>query len=155
MLLIWLGSVCKTLVRERLWHGTRRFDRQTVGTLGATPAPSEAKKGPSQCRSSAYHKRHALDRSHRITLARPPPEVWSLEDGCQPLLGLAEGWGVGSATKSSAEPKRPTRRAGLGGQLSGCDHSWGSSARRRGKRGDPKSEALGYSLRVVFLRRYT
>src|SRR5688572_28268597 len=81
-----------------------------MGTLGATPAPKEAKKGPSQRRSSAYHKRHPLDRSHRITLARPPREVWSLEDGCQPLLALAEGRGVGSHTKSSAEPKRPIRR---------------------------------------------
>ena len=51
----------------------------------------------------------------------------------------------GSHTKSSAEPKRPTRRARLGGPLPGCDHSQGSSAHRRGKRGDPKSEALGYS----------
>jgi hypothetical protein len=118
-----LGGVCKTLVRERCWHDTRRFDRQTVGTSKATPAAPKAREGPSECRSSAYHKRHALDRSHRITLARPPPEVWSLEDGCQPLLPLAEGWGVGSSTKSSAEPKRPTRRVRLGGALSGCDHS--------------------------------
>ena len=67
-----LGSVCKTMVRERLWYGTRRFDRQSMETFGATPAPKKASKGPSQRRSSAYHKRHALDRSHRLTLARPP-----------------------------------------------------------------------------------
>src|SRR5215218_3819500 len=101
-----LGRVCKTLVRERSWHDTRRFDRQSMGTFGATPAPKEAPKRPSQRRSSPYHKRHALDRSHRITLARFAREVWSLEDCCQPLLPLAEGRGLGSSTKSSAEPKR-------------------------------------------------
>ena len=52
---------------------------------------------------------------------------------------------MGSHTQSPPEPKRPTRRARLGGALPGCDHSQGSSTRRRGKRGDPKSEALGYS----------
>jgi hypothetical protein len=128
-----------------LRYGTRRFDRQPMGTFGATPTPKEAKKRPSQCRSSPYHKRHALDRSHRSSLARPSREVWSLEDCCKPLLPLAEGRSVGSHTKSPPEPKRPTRRARLGGALPGCDHSEGSSARLRGKRGDPKSEALGYS----------
>ena len=33
----------------------------------------------------------------------------------------------------------------MGGPLPGCHHSQSPSARRRGKRGDPKSEALGYS----------
>src|SRR5215213_9852664 len=65
-----------------------------MGTFGATPAPKEAPKRPSQRRSSPYHKRHALDRSHRITLARPPREVWSVEDGCQPLLPLWQKAGV-------------------------------------------------------------
>jgi transposase len=116
-----------------------------MGTLGATPAASEAPEGSSQCRSSAYHKRHPLDRSNRITLARPPREVWSLEDGCQSLLPLAEGWGLGSHTKSSPESQRRRRRVGLGGALSGHDHSQGSSARSRGKRGDQKEQALGYS----------
>src|SRR5215217_821950 len=118
-----LGRVCKTLVRERSWHDTRRFDRQSMGTFGATPAPKEAPKRPSQRRSSPYHKRHTLDRSHRITLARPPREVWSVEECCQPLLPLAEGRGVGSHTKSSAEPERDRRRVGLGGALPGFDHS--------------------------------
>src|SRR5215213_10532465 len=118
-----LGRVCKTLMRERSWHDTRRFDRQSMGTLGATPAPKEAPEGSSECRSSAYHKRHPLDRSHRITLARPPREVWSVEDGCQPLLPLAEGRGVGSHTKSSPESQRRRRRVGLGGALPGHDHS--------------------------------
>src|SRR5215204_811746 len=89
-----LGRVCKTLMRERSWHDTRRFDRRSMGTLGATPAPKEAPEGSSECRSSAYHKRHPLDRSHRITLARPPREVWSVEDGCQPLLPLWQKAGV-------------------------------------------------------------
>jgi hypothetical protein len=120
---LYLGPVCKTMMRERLWHETRRFDRQPMGTLGATPTTSKARKGPPQCRSSPYRKRHALDRSHRITLARPPRVLRVVENGCQPLLPLAEGWGVGSCTQSSAEPKRPTRRARLGGALSGCDHS--------------------------------
>ena len=74
-----------------------------------------------------------------------PEKLRSVEDGCQPLLPLAEGWGVGSHTKGAPEPNRPTRRARLGGALPGCDHREGSSACRRGKRGDPKSEALGYS----------
>jgi hypothetical protein len=118
-----LGSVCKTMVRERLWYGTRRFDRQSMETFGATPAPKKASKGPSQRRSSAYHKRHALDRSHRIALARPSRMLRSLEDDCQPLLPLAEGRGVGSHTKSPPEPKRPRGRARLGGPLPRCDHS--------------------------------
>jgi hypothetical protein len=58
-------------------------------------------------------KRHALVRSYRITLARPSRVLRSLEDGCQPLLALAEGWGVGSHTQSSPEPRRPGRRARL------------------------------------------
>src|SRR5829696_5530845 len=116
-----------------------------MGTLGATPAASEASEGSSKCRSSPYHKRHPLDRSNRITLARPPREVWSVEDGCQPLLPLAEGRGLGSHTKSSPESQRRRRRVGLGGALPGCDHSYGSSARSRGKRGDNYEQALGYS----------
>src|SRR5215211_6755042 len=110
-----LGPVCKTMIRERLWHGTRRFDGRAMGTLGATPAPEEAKKRTAQLRSSAYHKRHALDRSHRSPLARPSREIRSLEDGCKLLLPLAKGWGVGSGTQGSAEPKRPRWRARLGG----------------------------------------
>ena len=118
-----LGRVCKTLVRERSWHDTRRFDRPTMGTLGATPAASKAREGPSECRSSPYHKRHPLDRSNRITLARPPREVWSVEDGGEPLLPLAESRGLGSHTPSSPESQRRRRRVGLGGALPGRDHS--------------------------------
>jgi len=43
-----LGPVCKTAMRERSWHATRRFDRRTMATFGATPAPKEAQKGPPQ-----------------------------------------------------------------------------------------------------------
>src|SRR5215212_6916420 len=94
-----LGPVCKTMMRERLWHATRRFDRPTMGTFGATPAPKEALKRPPQRRSSPYHKRHALDRSHRSPLARPSRALRSVEDGREPLLPLAEGRGVGSCTE--------------------------------------------------------
>src|SRR5215213_6809319 len=58
---------------------------------------------------------------------------------------LAEGRGVGSSTKSSAESQRRRRRVGLGGALPGFDHSQGSSGCSRGKRVDPKHQALGYS----------
>src|SRR5215208_1778848 len=58
---------------------------------------------------------------------------------------LAEGRGVGSHTKSSAESQRRRRRVGLGGALPGRDYSQSSSARSWGKRGDQKEQALGYS----------
>ena len=64
--------------------------------------PTKAPKGPPQRRSSAYHKRHPVDRSHRSTLARFAREVWALEDCCKPFLPLGgrRGCGIASSRRS-------------------------------------------------------
>src|SRR5215218_2038530 len=68
-----------------------------------------------------------------------------MEDGCQPLLPLAKGGSVGAHPQGAPASKRRQRRARLGHPLLGRDHREGSPALSWGKRGDPNTEALGYS----------
>jgi len=78
----------------RCLYGTRRFERQAMGTFEATPATSKALKAG---RPNADHlliiKRHSLDRSDQSSLARASRTLrFSVENYCKPLLRLAEGW---------------------------------------------------------------
>src|SRR5215217_8534133 len=52
-----LGRVCKTIVWARCWYETRRFDRQAMGTFGATPTTQKAQKRSSERGSSPHPKR--------------------------------------------------------------------------------------------------
>lgn len=63
----------------------------------------------------------------------------------KPFLPLAKGGSVEAHPQGAPASKRRPRRARLGHPLLGCDHREGSPARRWCKKGDPQTEALGYS----------
>ena len=129
----------------KLVHDTRRFDRQSMGSFGATPAPHKAPKG----RPNADHRRIVngilwIDRTgHPGAFAQ---KVWALEDCCKPFT--AEKAGVWDA--SWRRSRATKRRRGVTGR-SFLATIVRALSMRPGQ-GQNTHEALGY-FRVAFRRR--
>jgi hypothetical protein len=85
-----------------LVDGTKGFDRQLWKILEPIFRPKNPTWAPER-RSPSHRKRHAVDRPHRCSLARPSQRIWSVEDGGEPFPPLARGGGMGSRPRYSSE----------------------------------------------------
>ena len=90
--------------------------------------------------------RYPVGIAHRRSLAGPAGEIWSLAYRSQQVLPVEEAGVVGPALGCGAAAGRCRQAGGVGSPLCGWDQRPGTSARRRGKKGDG-DQALGRSRR--------
>lgn len=147
-----LGRVCKTLVWARCRYGTRRFDRRAMETFGAAPTTQQAEKEALRIPISSPHpKRHPVDRDRTAAPWRDLPQRYApwRRTVASCFYRWPKAGGVWERVLKALQRQKDAQgeSSGLGDPLlpPGRDHREGSSALSRGKRGDPQTEALGYS----------
>jgi transposase len=113
---------------------------------GCAPAPAaEAADGAPDQGPPGGGQRSLVDRPNRRSLARPARALRFLEDRGQPFPPLAGDRGQGPGARRAPVGRRRGRGVRLGGPLRGWDDDPSAPARRRGKGGEPETEALGRS----------
>lgn len=122
-----------------------RIDRRAMGKNQAAAASAKAEYWKARHRPSPNHQRDPLDPENGGSVERYARAVRIMENRVQQVLQMEQERGLGAHFFRPSAANRRRGRHGLGSSSSGRNRCSSPSARSRGKKGDPKTEALGRS----------